>query len=181
MRMTPLAEGVQIYVTAVQCSIILLLWHCSTLAGHPGERRLYNSMSTQYYWPRIANDVYGTLMDCKSCMRSLKTRDKNENHGFSPWQNLLEFIAIDLLGSLPRTRSGNRYMVVMKDRFLKLNKSLKTAITTATTVTTSSMKQCVRNIGIPVKVVANNGPQFTYKVFVAIYTQFGVKAITTAE
>jgi hypothetical protein len=35
----------------------------------------------------------------------------------------LEQVAIDALGPLPKTRSGNRYLLVMTDRFSKITRA----------------------------------------------------------
>ena len=46
----------------------------------------------------------------------------------------LEYIAIDILGELPRTPRGNRYLLVMTDRYSKLTTTVPLKSITVETV-----------------------------------------------
>lgn len=77
---------------------------------------MYDKMCQDFYWPHIANDVYATVRDCQYCTRNYRTnRKQSKLRQFSP-NSLLEFVAIDILGPLPNTKSGNQFVVVMIDR-----------------------------------------------------------------
>jgi hypothetical protein len=40
-----------------------------------------------------------------------------------PASGALEFVAMDILGSLPKTEHGNRFLLVISDRFSKLTRT----------------------------------------------------------
>lgn len=41
--------------------------HYSRLAGHPGEKRMYNRVWKEHYRLHIENAVYKTVRDCGEC------------------------------------------------------------------------------------------------------------------
>lgn len=47
------------------------------LAGHIGERRMYDSIKKELYWPYIADDTLGSARDCRS-------RTQNRIHSKQP-------------------------------------------------------------------------------------------------
>lgn len=85
-------------------------------------------------------------------------------HLFRPTEPL-EFVAIDILELLPRTKIGNQFVVVMTNRFSKLTEAIWTTKTTATTVATIFINDWVANYGIPSKIMTDNSPQLTSKFF----------------
>lgn len=42
---------------------LLYQWHYWTLPGHTDERRMYNRMGREYYWPYMEKEVYTTVWD----------------------------------------------------------------------------------------------------------------------
>lgn len=181
VRIAPLDGAVRMYIPAALRPTILHRSHYSTLADHSGEQHMYATMRTQIHWPHVANDAYATVDDCTSCARNRHIAKTQRKLRLFSATEPLEFVAIDILGPLPKTANGNQYIIVMTDRFSKLTKALPTAKTTATTVATTSLEHWVANFGILSKVVTDNGPQFTSKFFAALCTQLGIKAMTTTE
>lgn len=41
--------------------------HYPQVSGHPAERRLYDTMRSDEYWPHMVKDVYTTLTGCRDC------------------------------------------------------------------------------------------------------------------
>lgn len=67
VRESPLDGALRRVVCTSLCSCPLHIWYYSVLAGHPGIRRMYDSMSTDLYWSSMVNDVYTTVRDCRFC------------------------------------------------------------------------------------------------------------------
>jgi hypothetical protein len=62
-------------------------------------------------------------------------RDKKSNNGDDlPANEPLEFVAIDILGPLPKTFHGNRFLLVISDRFFNLTITIPRMKTTALAV-----------------------------------------------
>lgn len=71
----PIAGAVQKFIRTSLQLRLLYNYHCPTLAGHPSEGRVYDSMQREYYWLHIANEVYTTVrvlsnaaeLSCQKC------------------------------------------------------------------------------------------------------------------
>lgn len=77
-RTLTLDGAVPIYVQALCRPVIPYLRQYSTLAVHPGEGRMYDTMRTQYHWPHILVNVYKTLKDHELCARTSIHENENE-------------------------------------------------------------------------------------------------------
>ena len=70
-------------------------------------------------------DAYATVRRCSDCAKArIKLRKHNAKLKTFPPMGPLEFIAIEILGELPRTPRGNRYLLVISDRYSKLTRTV---------------------------------------------------------
>lgn len=87
------------------------------LAGHPGQRRMYESMQREFYCLHTANAFYATVSSCNAhAQNRVEFKLKKQLQIFSA-SNLLEFLAIEILRPLPHTADGDQYIFVMTDRY----------------------------------------------------------------
>lgn len=61
----------------------------------------------------------------------------------------MERIAIDILGLLPKTPRGNRYVLVIPDYFTKWTESYALPDQTATTIAEKVVSEFVSRFGVP--------------------------------
>lgn len=66
-RIEPINGAIQNVVTTALRVRLLYQGHYPTWAGHPGGRRMYESICRDSYHLYMANDVYKTVMDCREC------------------------------------------------------------------------------------------------------------------
>lgn len=91
----------------------------------------------------------------------------------------LDFVAVDLLGPLRKTGNANKYIFVITDRHSNLAKATKK--TMVTWIAKTFMEQSVASFGILSTVLTDNGPEFTSKLFAALYKDLGIENVTTTE
>jgi len=100
---------------------LLLSYHHAAVSGHPGVRRMYDTLRRRAYWPSMIVDVYATVRGCETCARDRVQLAKHTNTlQLFPAVKPLEEVAIDIMGPLPKTRRGRLYVLVMADRYSKL-------------------------------------------------------------
>jgi hypothetical protein len=87
----------------------------------------------------------------------------------------LEFVAIDILGPLPKTPNGNQYLLVMSDRFSKLVKTEPLKRITATAVAEAFTVSWVFSYGPPKLLLSDNGTQFNARFFRTCCKTMGIK------
>lgn len=95
---------------------IFALPHYPPLASHTKQRSMYDTMRWDRFWHNMANDVYNTISNCKSCVRNRSYAKQRRHIYLFPATGPLEFLAVDMLGPLPETRKGKQQVVIITDR-----------------------------------------------------------------
>ncbi|CDF33132.1 unnamed protein product [Chondrus crispus] len=119
-------DGVeQIFVPTTLRERVLYMAHYPAASGHPGGRRLFYTFRQRYCWPSMSVDAYATVRRCSDCAKArIKLRKHNAKLKSFPPIGPLECIAIDILGEIPRTPRGNRYLLVISDCYSKLTRTV---------------------------------------------------------
>ena len=100
---------------------ILTLEHHATVSAHPGMNRMYYAMRRRYYWPSMVTDIYNTITKCTTCAQNrLSLRRHTSPLTLFPATEPLTDLSVDIFGPIPATRAGNRFILVITDRFSKL-------------------------------------------------------------
>ncbi|CDF40057.1 unnamed protein product [Chondrus crispus] len=176
-------DGVeQIVVPTTLRERLLYLSHYPATSGHLGGRRLFYTLRQRFYWPSMSVDSYSTVRMCPDCAKArINLRKHNSELKTFPPSGPLEYIAIDILGELPRTPRGNRYLLVMTDRYSKLTRTVPLKRITAETVAQAFISHWVFVYGAPVKLLSDNGGQFTSRFFLAVCKILSIESgFTTA-
>ncbi|XP_046686615.1 uncharacterized protein LOC124372281 [Homalodisca vitripennis] len=98
---------------------VLAECHDEPTAGHQGVLKTYNRIQQLYYWPKMRKDVATYVSRCSVCQRvkydqNLPSGNMGCRRGIkAPWQ----MIAADLMGPLPRSMKGFKYLLVVTDTF----------------------------------------------------------------
>lgn len=80
---------------------------------------------------------------------------------------LLEFVAIEVLGTLPSATTGNKYVIIIPQRFSKLTQAFPTVRINWMQIATIILNSWVMAHGIPVLVCTDNVSQFVSKLLTA--------------
>jgi transposase InsO family protein len=161
---------------------IMTLAHYPRSSCHPGSSRLASSIIRYWYWPSVSRDCIAFVRRCPSCQAQVLKRGPRRTTPLQmfPPNEPLEFLAMDILGPLPVTSRGNRYVLVITDRFSKLTQTVALPVQTASVVARAFIDRWICVYGIPVTLLTDNGTQFTSK-FLAIVTKLlGVHHVFTS-
>lgn len=94
--------------------------HGALTGGHLGSIKTTGKVASWYYWLNWREDVAKYIAKCPECPRKKLPQRKNRN---SLQQCLagepLQRVGMDILGPLPCTYAGNRYILVVVDYFTK--------------------------------------------------------------
>ena len=116
VRIAPLDGARQIVVLTALVARLLHLEHYPRTVAHPGVTRMLRTIRRTYFWPNMAEDVLETVRQCDACARNRIALSRRTNHlGLFPAHAPLESVAMDILGPLPKTRHGNRFLLVIAD------------------------------------------------------------------
>ena len=88
------------------------------LGGHLGEHKTRDKLRECFYWPGLSRSVQEWCQTCAS------TQGTYSKHRRGPLQNVkagypLDIIAMDIVGPLPTSTAGNRYILVISNYFTR--------------------------------------------------------------
>lgn len=136
-------------------------------AGHFGIARTTERVRrSPYYWPQLRKDVRDWVMRCDLCQRTKPTVRKE----IAPLGKLaagvpMERIAVDVMGPLPETKRGNRFVIVVSDYFTKWTEAYSTKDHKAETVATVLVEQFFSRFGLPRTIHTDQGRDFESHLF----------------
>ena len=145
--------------------IVLTELHESKTAGHLGVRKTKEKVQSIYYWVGLSQDVRAFVRLCSLC-----TRRKSLKNRRSPLQQYmvgapLERIAMDILGPLPITERGNKYILVIGDYFTKWVEAYPIPDQTAETVAKKVVEEFICRFGVPRELHSDQGRNFESKYY----------------
>ncbi|CDF38512.1 unnamed protein product [Chondrus crispus] len=146
----------------------------------PGRQETLQDNQKIFYWPTMALDCYAVAKNCAACARERVKlrRNTNEMKLFTP-KAPLEFVAIDILGELITTKRGNRYILVISDRYSKLVRTVPLKKISVAHIAQAFVHHWVFLYGPPVKLLSDNGTQFTARFFQNVCRILGIRNVFT--
>ena len=110
----------------------------SVLAGHPGLRRMYDTLRRYVYWPTMVVHVYKHVEQCPACAKNrLSKRRHTSKMKLFPALEPFSGLAMDLLCPLTTSRGGHKHVLVICDRFPELTRAIPLRDATALTVSSA--------------------------------------------
>ena len=106
----------QIVVPKIYRSEILSLAHETPLSGHLGVNKTYHKILNHFYWPGLKSDVSNYCRSCHTCQVVGKPNQVIPKAGLQPipaFDEPFSRIIIDCVGPLPKTKSGNEYLLTI--------------------------------------------------------------------
>lgn len=138
--------------------------------AHPGIVRMKALAREHVYWPRINSEIETLVRQCEKCQQAAKIPPKVP---LCPWpapKEVFERVHIDFAGPCP---DGFTYLLVV-DAYSKWPEVFKMTNTTAF-ATIKTLQALVNRLGIPKKIVSDNGTQFQSSEFAQFCKSNGIK------
>ncbi|VDI15019.1 Hypothetical predicted protein [Mytilus galloprovincialis] len=103
---------------------VLQFSHDDKCSAHLGIHKTLAKIRQSYYWPGLQNDVRTYINGCDKCAkRKSPQKSKRAPMALVEANGPMERIATDILGELPETESGNKYILVVSDYYTKWTES----------------------------------------------------------
>ncbi|VDI02082.1 Hypothetical predicted protein [Mytilus galloprovincialis] len=140
--------------------------HETPTSGHLGVSKTFSKIRSRYFWYAMHQDVQHWCQLCDKCASKKRTPRKAR----APLQTYvvgapLERIAVDVLGPLPTTQSGNKYLLVIGDYFTKWMDAFPINNQEAISVADVLVKNFVVLFGVPRMIHSDQGTNFESQVF----------------
>lgn len=139
--------------------------HSVPLAGHFGTRKTIGKLTQCFYRPQISKDVGRWTKECLECQRHNKgTTSRSPLQPLStieePWQR----VAIDIVGPLPRTANGYRYILTIMDFASRYPEAVPLRRVDTRTVA-DALIEVFSRYGVPDELLSDNGSWLLWKKF----------------
>ena len=156
--------------------------HSNRIAGHLGRDRTIHSVKRRFYWPNLSSDVQRWVQSCNTCTR----RKPGPGCGKSSLQQDLSFqvldrIALDIMGPLPETSDGNLCILVVSEYFTKFTEAYALRDHTALTVADKLVTEFICRYGVPKVIHSDQGPEFESTLFRRRCEILGIEKIRTVH
>ena len=141
--------------------------HDHRTAGHFGmEKTLSRLRQSPYFWPKMRVTVDDWCRQCGVCARTKAPNRKPRAPMGSVGAGVtLERVGIDILGPLPETHRGNRFILVIGDYWTKWMEAYPIPNHTASTVASVLVYQFMSRFGIPQQIHSDQGREFEGALF----------------
>ena len=103
---------------------------------------------------------------CDTCQKAKKSSNKDYSTGGTlsvgrPWQQ----VAVDLVGPMPTTPNGNKWILVLTDHFTHWQDALPLPSATAATIAQALDQRVFTYFGLPEVIHSDRGTQFESEIF----------------
>ncbi|XP_035662468.1 uncharacterized protein LOC118406513 [Branchiostoma floridae] len=154
-------------------------FHTDETGGHSGREKTIHAIAVRFYWPDQSVHINKWVRECKGCqaMKNMPSgvRTLQPIKVTGPW----DLVGMDLIGPLPETSRGNRYIFSATDYFTKWVEAYPIADKSAVSVAACIMKMYTRH-GAAKAILTDQGKEFNNKVNDLICNAFKTKHKVTA-
>ena len=169
----------QIVVPTPYRQELLKMAHDHKLAAHIGCKKTLDSITRYFWWPGIRKDVSTHCQNCDICQRAGKPNQVIKQAPLIPiprFDEPFDRVLIDIVGPLPKTRSGNEYMLTIMDMATRFPE----AIPLRKVSTESIAKELIKFFslfGLPKEIQSDQGSCFTSHLMKQLCNELGVELI----
>ncbi|CAF3535267.1 unnamed protein product [Rotaria sp. Silwood2] len=115
------------------------------------------------------------------CRKNKPSRRKLDGHlhPIEPPRGVWERLAMDYVGPVPESQSGNKYFLVLTDLFSKFVVTKAVSNNTSTTAARFLLYDVFMIYGVPLEIITDNGRQFTSSLYESLIQLAGCCHIKT--
>ena len=149
----------------------------SPMSGHLGINKTYHKIINHFYLPGLKSDVSKYCKTCHTCQmvgKPNQTIPKAQLQPIPAFDEPFSTILIDCVGPLPRTKSGNEYLLTI----MCTSTCVPEAIPLRNIKTKSIVKALIKFftfVGLPKSVQSDQGSNFKSGIFQQVMHELGIK------
>ena len=172
--------GPRLIISRHQMHNLLRQTHDHPLSGHQGQETTYLKTAEVYYWPRMKADIKEFVKSCKICQKRERRKGEAPLEPITKVTLPFHQIGIDVVGPLPITLSGKRYIVIAVDHFTKWIEARALEEADAQSIATFVYDDIICRHGVP-KIISSSdrGSEFINQFFEVFTRTYNIHHIRT--
>jgi hypothetical protein len=164
-------------------SRVIAVYHDSLVAGHCGIDKTLSKLQQMHYWVNMRRDVQAYVRSCNLCQqfalrRPAKTRPVSDS---SREERPFECLSIDIVGRLNTTKGTENIAILsVMCCFSRWTYSIPIRDTKTETIVDALWNHVWSHHGVSARLISDNGPQFTSRIYNHMCRKFKIKPVRTA-
>ena len=151
-----------------------LVWQTHKMS-HSGVSRTIARLQLTWYWVGLHADVRRIVRSCEICQKAKSgglqpAKGRQRMYAGRPWQKL----AVDLVGPMPETKAGNKWILVITDHFTRWQDAIPVPDATAPVVAATLDQRVFCYLGLPEQLHSDQGAQFESQLMEELCTLWRV-------
>ncbi len=165
----------------LKCAV-LKLCHDTKFSGHGGFEITYNRLKSKFFWFGMYSDTKNFVKSCEICQinRSKLGKSKGKMLSIVPVGRLFNMIACDVIGPLPTTERGNKYVVTFMDVDTKWPEAYPTSVNDTDATSDLLVRKIVTRFGVPEHYLTDLGSNYASEIAKKVYKLLGLKKENTS-
>ena len=159
---------------------LLIMAHSIPMAGHLGVEKTRERLLAHFFWPGIYKDVQSFCESCPDCQKATG-RMSNPPAKLQPIPPMgLPFrkIFMDIVGPLPRTQEGYRYILSVVDLDTRYPEAIPLKNQSAEAVA-DALVTIFSRVGIPQEISSDQGTNFMSQLVKELCQQLQIEQVST--
>ena len=159
---------------------VMELAHSHLAAGHFGFKKTFAKIARHFLWPCMWGQIKSFVKTCTLCQRAaVQPNTRSPLHPLPCVSEPFQKIAFDLVGPLPRSTSGFKYILTVMCLYTKFPDAIPLRRVDNITVL-EAMVDVFSRYGIPSEILTDQGSVFTSKLTKQLNQSFGIHHVKTS-
>ena len=152
-----------------------ILYEVHDQLGHLGQHRNIILLQSRYYWRNYIKDMMDYINTCHQCQMSKSYQKKIGNlhpiHVTRPW----EIVGIDIKGPLPKSNTGEQYLLVCQDHFTKWIEVFPLRSIDSESIINKLKTELFSRYGSPETILSDNASYFISQKMNQFLSEYNIK------
>lgn len=174
-------DTIEQLVVPTPCRLaIMQVAHEIPLGGHLGRKKTLHRINQRFYWPTTSDEVARFCRSCEACQL-----DSSRRVSRAPLMPLpiiptpFRRIVMDIVGPLPKSRTGKRYILVVCDYGTSYPEAIPLRSIEAEHIA-EELVHIFARVGIPEEILTDQGTNFMSTLLGEVYRLMKIKQIRTS-
>lgn len=134
--------------------------------GSGGINRTFNRIKKYYHFPKMLSKIRDFIKKCKLCQKNKTTQNTKLPMAITTTSSKpLEKIFLDIVGPLPLTTQGNKYILTIQDDLSKYSLAIPLQNQETITIAKAFVEHLICRFGAPTFLLTDQGSNFVSQLF----------------
>ena len=175
-------EVTQLVVPSCFRTALIKLAHEGPLAGHLGIQRTLQRLKQVFWWPSMLRSVKEIVKCCHTCQvvgKATHSVTPAPLHPIPAVDPPFSRVIVDIVGPLPQTKSGNKYLLTIMDVTTRYPEAIPIRSTHAKVVL-KVLFGFFTKFGLPRELQSDRGVNFTSNLFKSSLKEWGIQHVLSS-